>query len=167
MFYPNYFTTFLKLANEMKPDFSSSKSMNTFFISALLSLFEILAVIKSKNSPNSISSVPYSTRSLIIWKIGWLLASPPKDVNEAFNSGFDYKITFGMYDSSSLGIKQIEGLFDLLYFIEGNTRSFELLQLEGSFAHFWSSWVSDIGCWISASSHRTEWIYNKWNLTKI
>jgi len=55
---------FIKL--NFYPVFSSSNNLKTFSMSSLLSLSEILAVIKSKNSLNSIYPEPSASRSDII-----------------------------------------------------------------------------------------------------
>ena len=126
--------------------------MNTFFISSLLSLFEILAVIRSKNCSNSSESVPSSTKSLIIWKIGWFLASPPNEFKAALNSVLDRRSTFRVDNSGSFRIEEIECFFDLLNFVEWDAWSFELLELE-RFLYSWGSWVGHVGGGVLASSH--------------
>lgn len=153
MFSPNYLTTFFNVAIEMKPVFSSSNNIKTFFISSLLSLFEILAVIRSKNPLKSNSSVPYSTRSLIIWKIGWFLASPPNELNAALSSYIKWTDTFWMNETWSFRIKKIESFFDLLNFIKWDAGSFKLLKFERSFINSWSSWAGHVGDWDFAASH--------------
>jgi hypothetical protein len=104
MFSPNSFATLLRFFMETNPALSSSNNLKTYsplsviptlLMSSLVSLSLILAVIISKNSLSNSSEKYYSksiapllflSRSEIIWKIVWFLASNPRLCMAALSS---------------------------------------------------------------------------------
>ena len=73
-----------------------SKEANTFYISALLSLSEILAVASLKNSGKSMPPDWYSSSSAKIWYTNLFCPPKPNFINEDSCSKFERQASYGL-----------------------------------------------------------------------